>query len=99
MTNLNMMKAKNAPKNQSDVFRFIEKFNKLYNRKNNSFLTRLIYNVLHVCPLRPTNMNDKIEIVTNTNSEDHEVHEGHKNHVIFGIFLDFRFSFCIKSSV
>ena len=27
MTNLNMMKAKNAPKNQSDVFRFIEKLN------------------------------------------------------------------------
>ena len=70
-----------------------------YTQKMTPFLTHLIYNVLHVCPLRPKNMNDKIEIVTNTNSEDHEVHEGHKNHVIFGIFLDFRFSFCIKSSV
>ena len=27
MTNLNMMKAKNAPKNESDVFRFIDKMN------------------------------------------------------------------------
>ena len=27
MTNLNMMKAKNAPKHESDVFRVIEKFN------------------------------------------------------------------------